>query len=266
MAYEFITYQVDQQLAYVTINRPERMNALHAEANAEMRDAFERFRADAGARVAIVTGAGERAFSAGNDLRATAERNRAGAAPADPGAPRAPLGGITSDWECDKPVIAAVNGYALGGGFELALACDVIIAADSARFGLPEPTVGLVAGAGGVHRLPRQVPFKIAMGMMLTARQISAAEAASLGLVNQVVPLGDLMTTAREWAGQMLACSPVSLAITKQSVLAGLTLTVEAAMQADRTSGRTAALYASEDSKEGPLAFAQKRKPQWKGR
>ncbi len=264
MAYEFITYRVDEQLAYVTINRPERMNALHAEANAEMRDAFERFRADDDARVAIVTGAGERAFSAGNDLRATAERGRAGAAA--PAVPRVPLGGITSDWECEKPIIAAVNGYALGGGFELALACDVIIAADSARFGLPEPTVGLVAGAGGVHRLPRQVPFKIAMGMMLTARQISAAEAAGYGLVNQVVPLAELMATARDWARQMLACSPVSLAITKQSVLAGLTLSVDAAMADDRASGRTAQLQASEDSKEGPLAFAEKRKPQWKGR
>jgi enoyl-CoA hydratase/carnithine racemase len=142
----------------------------------------------------------------------------------------------------------------------------VIIAADSARFGLPEPTVGLVAGAGGVHRLPRQAPFKIAMGMMLTARQISAAEAASYGLVNQVVPLGDLMATARDWAQQMLACSPVSLAITKQSVLAGLNLSVDAAMADDRASGRTARLYESEDSKEGPLAFAEKRKPQWRGR
>jgi enoyl-CoA hydratase/carnithine racemase len=264
MAYEFITYRVEDQLAYVTINRPERMNALHAEANAEMRDAFERFRGDPDARVAIVTGTGERAFSAGNDLRATAERNRAGGT--DPSAPRAPLGGITFDWECDKPIIAAVNGYALGGGFELALACDVIIAAESAQFGLPEPTVGLVAGAGGVHRLPRQVPFKIAMGMMLTARRLTAAEAAAYGLVNQVVPQAELMATAREWAQQMLACSPVSLAITKQSVLAGLTMTVDEAMRDDRTSGRTARLYESEDSKEGPLAFAEKRKPNWKGR
>jgi enoyl-CoA hydratase/carnithine racemase len=266
MAYEFITYGVDEQIAYVTITRPEVMNALHAEANAEMRDAFERFRADTGARVAIVTGAGMRAFSAGNDLRATAERGRSGAARGGDGAPRAPLGGITSDFACDKPIIAAVNGYALGGGFELALACDVIVAADSARFGLPEPLVGLVAAAGGMHQLPRHLPLKIAMGMMLTGRQISAAEAAGLGLVNQVVPLADLMATARQWAGQMLACSPVSLAVTKQSVLAGLTLPVDAAMRDDRTSGRLDTLYQSADAKEGPLAFAQKRKPQWQGR
>ena len=265
MAYQFITYRVAEQLAYVTINRPEVMNALHAEANAEMRDAFERFRADRDARVAVLTGAGERAFSAGNDLRATARLASSAAARSGASSVRVPLGGITSDFECDKPIIAAVNGYALGGGFELALACDVIVAADSARFGLPEPLVGLVAAAGGMHRLPRHVPLKIAMGMMLTGRQISAAEAADLGIVNQVVPLGDLMAAASLWAEQMLACSPVSLKTTKQSVLAGLTLPVDTAMQADRTSGRLDALYQSQDAKEGPLAFAQKRKPEWKG-
>ncbi|HTA00210.1 MAG TPA: enoyl-CoA hydratase-related protein [Streptosporangiaceae bacterium] len=262
MAYQFITYRVADRIAYVTINRPEVMNALHAEASAEMRDAFERFRSDDEAWVAIVTGAGDRAFSAGNDLRATAERaaDRSAARPA-----AVPLGGITSDFECDKPLIAAVNGYALGGGFELALACDVIVAADSARFGLPEPRVGLVAGAGGMHRLPRHVPLKIAMGMMLTGRQIGAQEAAGLGIVNEVVPLGDLMAAAERWAADMLACSPVSLRITKQCVLAGLASPVEVAMEADRTSGRLSVLRNSEDAREGPLAFAQKRPPQWRG-
>jgi len=262
MAYQFITYRVADRIAYVTINRPEVMNALHAEANAEMRDAFERFRSDDEAWVAIVTGAGGRAFSAGNDLRATAERVGDRSAPRTPAVP---LGGITSDFECDKPLIAAVNGYALGGGFELALACDVIVAADSARFGLPEPRVGLVAGAGGMHRLPRHVPLKIAMGMMLTGRQISAQEAAELGIVNEVVPLGDLMAAAERWAADMLACSPVSLRITKQCVQAGLALPVAVAMEADRTSGRLSVLRNSQDATEGPLAFAQKRPPQWRG-
>jgi enoyl-CoA hydratase/carnithine racemase len=228
-----------------------------------MRDAFERFRSDDDAWVTIVTGAGERAFSAGNDLRVTAERA------ADRSASRSrdvPLGGITRDFPCDKPLIAAVNGYALGGGFELALACDVIVAADSARFGLPEPRVGLVAGAGGMHRLPRHVPLKIAMGMMLTGRQIDAQTAAELGIVNEVVPLGELMSAAERWAADMLACSPVSLRITKQCVLAGLALPVEAAMEADLTSGRLSVLRNSKDAREGPLAFAQKRPPQWQGR
>jgi enoyl-CoA hydratase/carnithine racemase len=238
------------------------MNAVHREANAEMRDAFEKFRDDDNARVAILTGAGERAFSAGNDLRATAERGSDRSVPAEAAAP---LGGITSGFECDKPLIAAVNGYALGGGFEMALACDVIIAADSARFGLPEPRVGLVAAAGGMHRLPRHVPIKIAMGMLLTGRQITAREAAELGIVNEVVALSEVMTAAERWAREMLACSPVSLRITKQSVLAGLTLPVDAAMEADRTSGRLQTLFASQDAREGPLAFAQKRPPAWKG-
>jgi enoyl-CoA hydratase/carnithine racemase len=263
MTYQFITYRVADQLAYVTINRPEVMNAVHQEANAELRDAFERFRDDSEARVAILTGAGTRAFSAGNDLRATAERAAQRSAPT--AAAAVPLGGITSGFECDKPLIAAVNGYALGGGFEIALACDVIIAADSARFGLPEPRVGLVAAAGGMHRLPRHVPIKIAMGMLLTGRQISAQEAAGLGLVNEVVPLSELMTAAERWAQEMLACSPVSLRITKQCVLAGLTLPVDAAMAADQTSGRLRTLFTSQDAKEGPLAFAQKRPPAWKG-
>ncbi len=267
MAYDFITYRVADRIAYVTINRPEVLNALHAAANAEMRDAFERFRDDDQAWVAILTGAGNRAFSAGNDLRATAERNASRAD--DPAAGRqssAPLGGITSDFECDKPLIAAVNGYALGGGFELALACDIIVAADTARFGLPEPRVGLVAAAGGMHLLPLHLPLKLAMGLMLTARQLTAAEAAAAGLVNEVVPLADLTAAADRWAAQMLECSPVSLRITKRCVLAGLGRPVAEAMQDDRASGRLAELFRSQDAKEGPLAFAEKRPPQWQAR
>lgn len=261
-AYEFITYRVHDRVAYLTINRPQVMNALHAEANAEMRAAFAAFRDDDGAWVAILTGAGDRAFSAGNDLHATAERTARG----EQSAARVPLGGITAGFACAKPVIAAVNGYALGGGFELAMACDVIVAADTARFGLPEPRVGLVAAAGGMHRLPRHVPLKVAMGMMLTGRHITAAEAAGLGLVNEVVPQAQLMSAARGWAEQMLECSPVSLRITKQCVLAGLALDPEDAMAADRDSGRLAELFGSADFREGPAAFAQKRKPRWTGR
>ena len=262
MSYEFITYRVTDRIAYVTINRPQVMNALHAEANAEMLDAFTAFRDSDDAWVAILSGAGDRAFSAGNDLRATAERTARG----EPRVAGVPLGGITTGFDCPKPIIAAVRGYALGGGFELAMACDVIVAGESARFGLPEPRVGLVAGMGGMHRLPLHVPFKIAMGMLLTGRQLSAAEAAAVGLVNEVVPDEDLMTAALAWARQMLECSPVSLRVTKRSVLAGLGMAPEEAMRADRDSGRLAELYGSADYREGPAAFAQKRPPQWTGR
>jgi enoyl-CoA hydratase/carnithine racemase len=264
MAYEFITYRVDDRIAYVTLNRPQVMNALHAEANAEVLDAFTSFRDDDAAWIAILTGAGDRAFSAGNDLRATAERTARGEKRV--AGVGIPFGGITAGFECAKPVIAAVNGYALGGGFELAMACDVIVAADTAQFGLPEPRVGLVAGAGGMHRLPMHLPLKVAMGMMLTGGRITAAEGAALGLVNEVVPQAALAGAALGWARQMLECSPVSLRVTKQCPLAGLALPVEAAMAADRDSGLLAGLYDSADYREGPAAFAEKRTPQWTGR
>ena len=260
MAYEFIQYEKRGRIAYVTINRPERLNALHPPANMEMLDAFSDFRDDSEAWVAIVTGTGERAFSAGNDLRYTAEhqgdRDR-------PPVGRAPFAGITSNFTCWKPIIAAVNGYALGGGLELALACDIIIAADHAEVGLPEPRVGLVAGAGGVHRLPRHVPLKVAMRMMLTARRISAQEAYRIGLVNEVVPLADLLPTAERWANEILEVAPLSVRATKQMVMTGLDWPLEVALS--RNYSEQQKQTASQDRIEGPKAFSEKRKPRWTG-
>ena len=174
------------------------------------------------------------------------------------------FGGITSGFECYKPIIAAVNGYAMGGGFEIALACDIIVAADHARFALPEPRVGLIAGAGGVHRLPQQIPLKLAMGMLLTGCQVTAQEAYRLGFVNEVVAGTELMATAERWAKEMLECSPSSLRLTKEAAMTGLGLTIEEAMKQDRPILQR--LLNSEDFVEGPKAFAEKRKPQWTGR
>ena len=258
MAYEHILYEKTGRIARITINRPERLNALHPPANAELLHAFSDFRDDPDVWVAIITGTGERAFSAGNDLKYTAEHGRARL-----GHSYASFGGITSNFECWKPIIAAVNGYALGGGFELALACDIIIAADHAEVGLPEPRVGLIAGAGGVHRLPRHIPLKIAMGMMLTARRIPIAEAYRLGLVNEVVPLADLMPTAERWANETLEGAPLSVRASKQMATMSLGWPLDVAMSRNYSEQQVAA--ASDDFIEGPRAFAEKRKPNWTG-
>ena len=262
MAYEFLSYEKRGRIAYVTINRPERMNALHPPANAEMLAAFTEFRDDPEAWIAILTGTGDRAFSAGNDLRYTAEQDQERDRPASAGAP-APFGGITSGFECWKPIIAAVNGYALGGGLELALMCDVIVAAEHAEIGLPEPRVGLVAAAGGVHRLPRHIPLKVAMGMMLTGRRIKAQEALQIGLVNEVAPLPDLMPTAERWAAEMLECAPISLRASKEMALQGLDRPLEIAFSQSYSEHQR--MGASADRIEGPRAFAEKRTPNWTG-
>ena len=239
MSYRFATYEKRGRIAYVTLNRPEVMNALHLEAHLELAEIWEDFRDDPDVWVAILTGAGERAFSAGNDLKATAERTANGSDVQ--GDARPPFGRITRDFDCPKPMIAAVNGVAVGGGLELALACDIIIAADHARFGLPEPRVGLFAGAGGIHRLARQVPFKVAMGLLLTGRLFGAEEAHRIGLVNEVVPLADLMATAERWAGEILECSPLSVQLTKESALDGLQHSVDDALAPRPRAGAAAA-------------------------
>ncbi len=259
MAYEFCTAERDGRVLTVTINRPERMNALHPPANAELAAVFDDFAVDPELWVAILTGAGERAFSAGNDLRWQAEGNAITVPPSG-------FAGLTSRWDLDKPVIAAVNGVAMGGGFEIALACDLILASETATFALPEPKVGLAALAGGLHRLPRAIGLKRAMGMILTARSVPAAEGKALGFVHDVVPAADLLTAARALAAQMCALSPLSLRASKAVAQSLDTASLREAYQGQMGVAAVQALWRSEDLREGPLAFAQKRKPEWKGR
>ena len=259
----FATVEREGALTIVTINRPEAMNALHPEANAELAEIFDDFASDPDQWVAILTGAGGKAFSSGNDLKWTSIAMMRGQ-PIE--TPVTGFAGLTERFDLDKSVIAAVEGVAMGGGFEIALACDLIIAGESARFALPEPKVGLAALAGGLHRLPRQIGLKQAMGMILTGRQVKADEGQRLGFVNEVVADGQALDAAKAWAAQMLECSPMSLRASKQGVQRGLDTSVKAALGEQMAYPAVKALFRSADVREGPAAFAQKRKPQWKGR
>lgn len=257
---EYCTTERDGRIFTVTINRPEVMNSLHPMANEELGEVFDDFVADPELWVAIITGAGDRAFSAGNDLKFQVSGGAAGKL----SVAKHGFGGLTSRYDIIKPVIAAVNGVAMGGGFEIALACDLIIASETAIFALPEPRVGLAALAGGMHRLPRQIGLKNAMGMLLTGRRVTAAEGERLGFVNEVVPPGELMSAARRWAEQIAECAPLSVRASKQSAMEGLQYGgVQAASEAHYEAVH--AMLKSKDFIEGPLAFAEKRKPNWSG-
>ncbi|HTO09169.1 MAG TPA: enoyl-CoA hydratase-related protein [Myxococcota bacterium] len=257
---EFCKTERDGHIFIVTMNRPDVMNALHPPANRELAAAWDEFEHDPKLWIGIMTGAGDRAFSAGNDLKYQAGGGDMGHQP------RTGFGGLTARYTLNKPIIAAVNGVAMGGGFEIALACDLIIASDKAVFALPEPRVGLAALAGGLQRLPRMVPLKQAMGMILTGRRVSAQEGKELGFVTDVSPHDELMKRARAWADQILECSPLSVRASKETVMQSLDIAdLRHAMDNSQYEAIHEMTY-SDDFVEGPKAFAEKRKPNWKGK
>jgi enoyl-CoA hydratase/carnithine racemase len=245
------------RMTIVTLTRPESLNAINTPVQLALAAAFDAFEADPEQWIAIITGAGDRSFSAGLDLKQRADGGT-------PDLTVSGFGGLTRRFGRLKPVIAAVNGVALGGGFEIALACDLIIASANAAFGLPEPRLGMVPLAGGIQRLIGEIGMKRAMSMLLTGRHVSAAEGLELGFVNAVVPRGAALSAAKQWAAQMLECSPMALRAIKE--IAGQRgCDLQTAMESSRTLPAVTALMASEDMTEGPQAFLGRRKPVWRG-
>ncbi|MBK0870662.1 enoyl-CoA hydratase/isomerase family protein [Saccharopolyspora sp. HNM0986] len=256
--YEHVLVRRDGHLLEVTINRPEARNSLHPQANEELDEVFDAFFADPELWVAILTGAGDKAFSAGNDLHYSASGKPMWV-------PKNGFAGLTGRRDMTKPVIAAVNGYAMGGGCEIALACQLVVADETAHFALSEVKVGLVAGSGGLIRLPRAVPPKLANEMILTGKRLTAAEAQQHGLVNRVVGPGAALEGARALAAEILDGSPTSVRVSLQIMneTAGIADTVDAVAH---PSPAWDELMVSEDSVEGVTAFAEKRRPRWRNR
>ena len=253
----YTVLRVEGRVLHVTLNRPQVLNALHPPAHFELAEVFDAFADDANLCIAVIRGAGERSFCTGTDLKVRAQLGQ-------DEYPASGFAGLTRRFDLDKPVVAAVNGLALGGGLEIALACDLIIAVEHAKFGFPEPRVGLAAMGGGVHRLVRQLPDKVAMGLLLTGRQFSAQEALGYGLVNEVVPAGRLDSAVDAWVADMLACAPLAVRATKQIARCNFDYpTLAKAIRADYPAAAT--MLASADAVEGPRAFAEKRAPRWQG-
>lgn len=257
-----VTYTLQDHVARVQIDRADRMNAVDEDTADELEAIWQRIEADNEVRVVVLTGSGEKAFCAGADMKAGGD-TKTGLeywAHARPGG----FGGLTLRKSLHVPVIARVNGLAVGGGFELVLGCDIVVAAEHASFGLPEARVGRMPMDGGMIVLPRMIPQKIAMGMLMTGNRISAQEAESHGLVNEVVAADELDAAVDRWVEQILKCAPLSVKAIKECVKETSDLPIEEALS-KRLPSLIAALE-SEDGDEGPLAFREKRKPNWKGR
>lgn len=256
-----VLYEQKDRIVTITLNRPEAMNSVDPETQEELVQAWTRFRDDDSAWVAILTGAGDKAFSAGADLKKMIPRAVAGGYRRDR---EMGLGGITRALEIWKPMIAAINGHCLAGGLELALACDLRLASPNATFGLTEVRWAIMPGAGGTQRLPRAVPLAKAMEMILMAQTIDAAEAYRIGLVNKVVPLPELLSTAREWAQTLCERGPLAVRAAKEAVIRGLTMPLADGLRLESFLAGT--LRGTEDAVEGPKAFAEKRKPEFRAR
>ncbi|MDD9720238.1 enoyl-CoA hydratase-related protein [Sulfitobacter sp. PR48] len=256
MSYEYIQTETRGHILVVTMNRPDVYNAVNEDMHHEMSDCWDAFAANQDLWVAVLTGAGDKAFSAGNDLKATQQGG------IKKGLPKTGFAGLSSRFDLEKPLIAAVNGFAMGGGFETALSCDIILASENAKFALPEVKVGFFASASGVQRLSRYIGRLAAQELMLTGRTIGAEEALRMGCVNEVLPAADLMDRARAKAEELCSVSPSSVKATKRilnsmAIADGLPESLAYSREVQMDLART------EDFKEGVNAFVEKRKPNW---
>jgi enoyl-CoA hydratase/carnithine racemase len=264
MEYQTIIYDVKDQIAFVTFNRPESMNAVNRQMARDLVDACQRIEEDNAVRIAIFTGAGEKAFSAGMDLK---ERSETAFSPIERRAQKLSATIHTQSRAVaaiTKPTIAAIRGYCVGGGLEFALACDMRVAAEDAKLGLAEVKRGLIPGAGGTQRLTRTVGVAKALEICLTGDNVSGSEALRLGLANIVVPPNDVMKTAEELANRILRGAPMSVLFIKEAIKKGIELSLDEGFRLE--SDLSALIGTTEDSKEGPRAFAEKRAPVWKGK
>jgi enoyl-CoA hydratase/carnithine racemase len=264
MDFQTILFETRDQIAFITLNRPDSLNAMNRQMTRELVDVCQQVEDDSGIRIAIFTGAGEKAFSAGMDLKERAET------PFSPIERRQQkltnkiytqaraVAAIT------KPTIAAIRGYCVGGGLEFALACDLRVAAEDAKLGLTEVRRGIIPGAGGTQRLTRAVGVTKAMEMCLTGDTVSGLEAKPLGLVNNAVPSADVLKAAEDLAGRILKGAPMSVAFIKEAIKKGVELPLEEGLRLE--ADLSALIGNTEDAKEGPRAFAEKRAPVWQGK
>ena len=255
-----VRYEIRGHVATLTIDRSETLNAIDLATEAELQRIWSDLEQRHDVRVVVLTGAGERAFCVGADMKNPSTSGLEYWSRARPGG----FGGIALRESLNLPVIARVNGFALGGGFEMVLGCDIVVACTEASFGLPEPLVGRMPLDGGMTLLQRQIPHRLAMGMLLTGQRIDAARALEWGLINEVVPRAGLDAAVQRWTRQLLACAPLSLRAIKQVVRHTGTLS-PAQAHGMRLPELVAALQ-SEDSNEGVMAFREKRAPRWQGR
>lgn len=261
MTYENLVLEREDAVALITLNRPKQLNALNQALNTELSDVLDALAADDQVRAVIITGSGDRAFAAGADISELAQLESATQGRLL--ATRSHVLGRKMA-ELPKPIIAAINGFALGGGLELALACDFRLASETAQVGLPEVTLGIIPGWGGTQRLPRLVGPGMAKLLMMSGERVDAAEALRIGIVERVYPQAELLDAARQLAQKLASMPPLSIAAIKQAVNRGLNMALDDANLFE--AGLFAELTVTQDSKEGTRAFLEKRKPEWQGR